>query len=125
MPETIETLLRRNLHEVFGERDAARRRRAIDALIAEDCVFFAPDGRHVEREALDAAVAALQARFPDFVFTEIMVQALEETGRLHWGFGPPGAPPRVTGLDVVLVRDGAIAALYTFLDPPLSNKDAR
>ena len=117
MSETIETLLRRNLHEVFGEHDAVRRRRAIDELIAEDCVFFDPEGHHVGREALDAAVAALQARFPDFVFAEIMVQALEETGRLHWGFGPPGAPPRVTGLDVILVRDGMIAALYTFLDP--------
>jgi hypothetical protein len=118
MTQAVETLLRRNLHEVFGERDAGRRRRAIDELIAEDCAFFGPDGRHVGRKALDAAVVTLQARFPDFVFTEIMVQALGETGRLHWGFGPPAAPARVTGLDVILVRDGMIAALYTFLDPP-------
>jgi hypothetical protein len=117
LTQAIETLLRRNLHDVFGERDAALRRRAIEELIAEDCVFFDPHGRHVGRAALGAAVAALQARFPDFVFTEIMVQALDETGRLHWGFGPPGAPPRVTGLDVIVVRDGIVAALYTFLDP--------
>lgn len=120
MTQAIETLLRRNLHDVFGEHDAVRRRRAIDDLIAEDCVFLDPAGRHVGRAALDTAVGAVQAQFPDFVFTEIMVQALQETGRLHWGFGPPGAPPRVTGLDVILVRDGMIAALYTFLDPPKS-----
>ena len=117
MTQTIETLLRRNLHEVFGERDAARRRHAIEAIIAEDIVFYDPHGRSAGRDALDAAVATLQAQFPDFVFTEIMVQGLEETGRLHWGFGPPGAPPKVTGLDVVLVREGKIAVLYTFLDP--------
>ena len=29
MPDTIETLLKRNLHEVFGERDAKRRREAL------------------------------------------------------------------------------------------------
>lgn len=118
MTQAVETLLRRNLHDVFGERDAARRRQAIDELIAEDCVFIDPHGVHVGRSALDAAVAAVQAQFPDFVFQESMVQALQETGRLHWGFGPPGAPPRVTGLDVILVRQGKIAALYTFLDPP-------
>jgi len=33
MTNTIETLLRRNLHGVFGERDAAKRRRAIDEII--------------------------------------------------------------------------------------------
>ena len=120
MTQAIETLLRRNLHAVFGERDATRRRRSIDAIIAEDIVFHDPHGKSSGRDALDAAVAALQAQFPDFVFTEIMVQALEETGRLHWGFGPPGAPPKVTGLDVVLVREGMIAALYTFLDPAKS-----
>ena len=117
MTQTIETLLRRNLHDVFGQRDAAKRRRAIDEIIAEDIVFFDPHGHASGRNALDAAVVALQAQFPDFAFSEIMVQGLDETGRLHWGFGPPGAAPKVTGLDVIHVRGGMIAALYTFLDP--------
>jgi hypothetical protein len=118
MTQTVEALLRRNLHEVFGERDATRRRRTIHEIIGADIVFYDPHGKNTGRDALDAAAAALQASFPDFVFAEIMVQGLEETGRLHWGFGPPGAPPKVTGLDVIVVRDGMIAALYTFLDPP-------
>ncbi len=29
-----------------------------------------------------------------------------------------GEPPRYTGLDVIIVRDGKIAALYVFLDSP-------
>ena len=117
MPETIDGLLRRNLHQVFAEHDAIRRGRAIAELFTVDCVFLGPDGRHVGHAALDAAVATLQARFPAFVFSELSVQALPESGRLHWGFGPPAAPPRVTGLDVILVRDGKIATLLTFLDP--------
>ncbi len=117
MSDTVETLLRRNLHEVFGERDAARRRTAIDGLYAADCVFISRTGRYEGRAALDAAVAALHARLPGLVFTEIALQALDETGRLQWGLGAPGAAPQVTGLDVVLVRDGQIAALYVFLDP--------
>jgi hypothetical protein len=34
------------------------------------------------------------------------------------GSGPPGEPPRYTGLDVIIVRDERIAALYVFLDAP-------
>ena len=35
----IETLLTRNLPEVFGEGDPARRRAAIKELYTEDCVL--------------------------------------------------------------------------------------
>jgi hypothetical protein len=44
------------------------------------------------------------------------VQAVQDAGRLSWGFGPPGEPPRVTGLDVIVMRENKIARLYTFLD---------
>ena len=93
---------------------AGGRSRSCSPRIASSSVLTAVSAGHA---ALDAAVAALQARFPDFVFSELSVQALPESGRLHWGFGPPSAPPRVTGLDVILVRDGKIATLLTFLDP--------
>jgi hypothetical protein len=113
-----DSLLHRNLTEIFGERDASRRRVAIAELTTDDVVFTEPNGRHVGRAAMDAAVAALQARLPNFVFTELPpVQVIEGAGRVHWGFGPPGAPPAITGLDLIVVRDGRIAALYTFLDP--------
>ena len=35
----IATLLTRNLHDVFGENDPARRRAAVDEIFTEDCVF--------------------------------------------------------------------------------------
>jgi hypothetical protein len=37
---SISTLLSRNLHDVFGENDPARRRAAIDEIFTEDCVFY-------------------------------------------------------------------------------------
>jgi hypothetical protein len=40
----IDTLLRRNLFEIFGERDPARRRNVISELWAEDGSFTDPDG---------------------------------------------------------------------------------
>jgi hypothetical protein len=118
MPELIEDLLSRNLHEVFGERDAGRRRAAIRRLFTEDCVFSAPDGEKAGQEALDEAVAALHRKLPEFVFTEGgKPQAIPGAGRLAWGFGPAGEAPSITGLDFIVVRAGRIAALYTFLDP--------
>jgi hypothetical protein len=118
MSENITSLLTRNLHEVFGERDATRRRATIAALFTEDVAFADPYGHHTGHEALDRQAGDLLARSPDWVFQAIgAAQGVQDAGRLAWGFGPPGEPPRVTGLDVILVRQGRIAVLYTFLDP--------
>ena len=38
--DRIIELLHRNLQEVFGEGDAARRRAAIDQFYTEDCVLY-------------------------------------------------------------------------------------
>lgn len=45
------------------------------------------------------------------------LQALHNGGILAWGSGPKGEAPDYTGLDLVIVRDGKIAALYVFLNP--------
>jgi hypothetical protein len=59
----------------------------------------------------------LRATHPHFVYTPHgEAQALHNAGRLAWGSGPRDEPPNYTGLDVVIVRDGKIAALYVFLD---------
>lgn len=42
MSDRIQELLHRNLHEVFGEGDAARRRAAIEELYTDDCVLYVP-----------------------------------------------------------------------------------
>ena len=118
MLDSIENLLVRNLHEVFGERDPVRRTTAIETIFDRDCLFSDPNGRHVGHRGVEDAVVALQAQFPDHVFSQIGgVDALTDSGRLAWAFGPPHEPRRITGLDVVVVNEGRISALYTFLDP--------
>ena len=44
MHDSISTLLTRNLHDVFGENDPARRRAAIDEIFTDDVVFYDPNG---------------------------------------------------------------------------------
>jgi len=116
VPDPIETLLERNLREVFGERDDRKRREAIAALWTEDCVFVDHNGKSRGRDELDRAVAALHQRFPGYVFSELRpADVLEESGRLAWSFGPPGQG-HIRGEDVVLVRNGRISLMLTFLD---------
>jgi len=59
----------------------------------------------------------MRATHPDFVYTPHGApQALHNGGRLAWGSGPRGKKPDYTGEDVIIVRDGKIAALLGFLD---------
>ena len=54
MSYSISTLLTRNLHDVFGENDPARRRAAIDEIFTEDCVFCDPKrGVYRGRDEID------------------------------------------------------------------------
>ena len=118
MSNSIENLLVRNLHEAFAERDPVRRTTAIETIFDRDCLFSDPNGRHVGHRGVEDAVVALQAQFPDHVFSQIGgVDALTDSGRLAWAFGPRHEPRRITGLDVAVVSAGRISALYTFLDP--------
>jgi hypothetical protein len=116
VPDIIETLLKRNLHEVFGERDAQKRRQAIAEIWAEDCVFIDHSGKSHGRDELDRAVAVLHQRLPGYVFSELgPVDLLYESGRLAWSYGRAGQAP-IKGVDVALVREGRISLMLTFLD---------
>jgi hypothetical protein len=117
MPDRIHELLVRNLRDVFGEGDAARRRAAIVELYTDDCVLDVPPGVFVGHDALDKFAGDLRATHPQFVYTPRgEPQALHDTGRLAWGSGPSGEKPDYTGLDVIIVRSDRISALYVFLD---------
>jgi hypothetical protein len=115
----IETLLIRNLPEVFGEGDPVRRRAAIEELYAEDCILYAPPGIFVGHGALDKFAGDLRATHPHYVYTPHGApQVLHNSGRLSWGSGPKGEAPAYTGVDFIIARDGKIAALYVYLDLP-------
>ena len=117
MNARIHELLHRNLQEVFGEGDATRRRAAIEELYTEDCVLYVPQSKFVGHAALDKFAGDLRATHPHFVYAPHgESQALHNAGRLAWGSGPRGEAPDYTGLDVIIVRVGKIAALYVFLD---------
>jgi len=115
---SISTLLIRNLSDVFGENDPARRRAAIDEIYNEDGVFYDPNkGAYRGRDEIDRIAGAIRATHPDFRYQPIGEP--EETGdggRVPWVSGRPGEAPAYAGTDFIVARDGRIAAVYLFFD---------
>jgi hypothetical protein len=119
MAQTVETLLRENIHGVFSEPDTEKRHKAIARLWAEDGVFIDHNARYEGHSGIALAADGLAKKFPNFIFTERgEIMALHGVGKLAWGFGPAGAEAAVTGIDVLLIKGDKIGAIYTFLDPP-------
>jgi hypothetical protein len=117
--KNISTLLTRNLHEVFGENEPARRRAAIGEIFAEDCVFYDPNGgTYRGRDEIDRVAGAIRATHPDFRYQTIAApEELGNGGRVRWVSGRPGEAPAYAGTDFIIARDGRIAAVYLFFDP--------
>jgi hypothetical protein len=114
----VKSLMKQNLRGVFSERDAEKRRSLIAKIWDSKGIFIDPEGRYVGHAAINDAAEQLQRRFPDFAFSELGDgDAYSGVGRLPWGFGPPGEPRKITGIDVLVASDdGRITALYTFAD---------
>jgi SnoaL-like domain len=117
MSYSISTLLTRNLRDVFGENDPARRRAAIDEIFTEDCVFYEPRGVYRGRDEIDRVAAAIKATHPDFRYQPIAApEELANGGRIQWVSGRPDEAPAYAGTDFIISRDGRIAAIYLFFD---------
>jgi hypothetical protein len=108
MPYTVSTLLLRNLHDVFGEIDPARRRIAIDEIFHEDAVFHEPKGIYRGRDEINRIAGVIKAGHPDFRYQPLSPP--EEVS------GTPGKPPAYAGTDFIIARNGKIAAVYLFFD---------
>ncbi len=115
---SIATLLTRNLHDVFGENDPARRRAAIDELFTDDGVFYDPSGGvYRGRDAIDRVAGTLRATHPDFRYQPSAgPEEVGDGGRIQWVEGRPGEAPAHAGTDFIIARDGRIAAVYLFFD---------
>ena len=117
MSYSISTLLTRNLHDVFGENDPARRRAAIDEIFTEDCVFYEPRGTYRGRDEIHRIAGVIKATHPDFRYQPIVPpEELGNGGRVQWVSGRPGEAPEYAGTDFIIARDGRIAAVYLFFD---------
>jgi len=116
MTTDVESLMTANLLEVFGQRDRALRRAAIDRIYSEYVLFLDPEEAVEGRDALDEKAQKLLDGAPDFVFSPAgPVLVNHDMGYLAWNFGPAGQEPVVRGVDVGFVHEGQLAKVYTVL----------
>ena len=118
MSYSISSLLTRNLQEVFGENDPARRRAAVQELYTEDGVFYDPGkGAYRGRDEIDRIAGEIRATHPDFRYQTIAEpEEAGNGGRVRWVAGHPGEAPAYAGTDFIIARDGRIVAIYLFFD---------
>jgi len=109
--------LLRNLHDVFGEIDPVRRRKAIDEIFHEDAVFHEPNGTYRGRDEIDRIAGVIKATHPDFRYRPLSPpEVMGDGGRVRWLSGSPGKPPAYAGTDFIVAWNGRIASVYLFVD---------
>jgi hypothetical protein len=119
MSYTVSELLLRNLRDVFGKNDPARRRAAINELYNEECVFYDPNkGVHRGRDAIDRIAGIIKATHPDYQYQPIGApEELGDAARCRWVSGTPGKAPAYAGTDFVIARSPpSISSLTRSLD---------
>src|ERR1700726_2049360 len=91
MSNSISNLLIRNLRDVFGEIDPARRRAAIDELWAEDSVFYDPSKGAIRgRDEIDRIAGAIKATNLEFRFRPIAEpEEAVDICKIRWVSGLP------------------------------------
>jgi hypothetical protein len=102
----------------WNATDPATRRALVEEVFAEDVTYTDPLADVAGRDALDATIAAVQARFPGWEFRLAgPADAHHDQVRFTWHLGPRGGEPPVTGSDVAVTgSDGRIRTVLGFLD---------
>ena len=104
--------------DLWNERTAARRREILSQNWARDARYVDPLMSGDGHDGVDALIAGVQQRFPDFKFTLIgEANGYGNHVRFSWGLGPDGADAPIKGTDfAVLSKDGRIKSITGFLD---------
>jgi len=111
-----QTIARRYI-DLWNERIPARRRELLSQTWASDARYVDPLMSGDGHDGVDALIAGVQQRFPDFKFKLIgEPNGYGEYLRFSWGLGPDGADSPIKGTDFAVVSDGRIRSITGFLD---------
>jgi hypothetical protein len=103
--------------DLWNERTPSRRREILSQHWADDARYIDPLMSGDGRDGVDALIAGVQQRFPDFRFRLLgEADGYGDHVRFSWGLGPDGTDSPIKGTDFVIVRDGRIHSIAGFLD---------
>jgi hypothetical protein len=102
---------------LWNERAADRRREILKQSWTDDAKYVDPLMSGDGHDGVDALIAGVQQRFPDFRFQLIgEPNGFGDHVRFSWGLGPDGADSPIKGTDFAVLRDGRIRSVTGFLD---------
>jgi hypothetical protein len=102
---------------LWNERATNRRREMLETNWTRDATYVDPLMSGEGHDGVDALIAGVQQRFPDFRFTLIgEPNGYGDHVRFSWGLGPDGADSPIKGTDFAVVKDGQIRSITGFLD---------
>jgi SnoaL-like protein len=107
--------------DLWNERTASRRREMLAERWTADARYIDPLMRGEGHDGVDALIAGVQQRFPDFRFKLIgEPDGFGEHLRFSWGLGPDGIDSPIKGTDFAELKEGRIRSVTGFLDqvPP-------
>jgi hypothetical protein len=103
--------------DLWNERSPTRRREILAASWASDARYVDPLMSGDGHDGVDALVAGVQQRFPDFRFHLLgRADGFGDHVRFSWGLGPDGADAPIKGTDFAVISDGRIKSITGFLD---------
>jgi hypothetical protein len=103
--------------DLWNERTPGRRREILSRHWANDVKYIDPLMSGDGHDGVDALIAGVQQRFPDFRFQLIgQADGFGDHVRFSWGLGPEGVDCPIKGTGYVIVRDGRISSITGFLD---------
>ena len=108
--------------DLWNERAPARRREILSQNWAKDARYVDPLMSGDGHDGVEALIAGVQQRFPDFRFALIGApNGYGDQLRFSWGLGPEGADSPIKGTDFAVLKNGLIRSVTGFLDQVLQD----
>lgn len=116
---TSSTLLQDSLLLIWNNRNSAERIALMEKIYASDITFYESNDSEpfVGKESIDQLIQTLQKDWPsgfEFTLTDTP-KSNHNVQQISWQLGTPGQQPAATGMDVAIIENGKIKALYLFL----------
>jgi len=112
----VKTIASRYI-DLWNEKAPDRRRDILATNWARDARYVDPLMSGDGHDGIDAMIAGVQQRFPEFRFTLIgEPNGYGDHVRFSWGLGPDGVDSPIKGTDFAVLKDGRIRSITGFLD---------
>ncbi|MFG2886254.1 hypothetical protein ACGFYV_28805 [Streptomyces sp. NPDC048297] len=118
MSTTIADVVAEHL-TIWNSPAGEARSRSIASTYSSDVLVAETDAAFHGHKGVEQAIDALQGAMPGMEITlSGPIQTAQELSTYTWTLGPAGAPPVVTGRDVITVQNGVVESVYVVIDAP-------